>query len=312
MVLKDPNPKVTYSFRLRESLLNSIKQYAHANNLSLPQAMNILLENSIKGYTLTNTYLKENVFIIIPYMKHKVIKAIGEPNRLVLDIGTNSLEDITDIRNKGLDYGVTAIPNNLDIWHPHIGYTAKGENLEHEGISVIICSELIQNDLVKNMGASVKECLKFIHFKQYNTKQVRAHLINYKEALLLLKKADNTEIYNYYSEIINLVWAIADKVEKECESQGVAYLENKDNTYKELLEIEKLFNDPFITKIKFGDKNHNRKLSKLDYDLLKSYKKELEKEAKQIEIEKEALIEMLAKLEKEEQLEGAPVSPPKE
>ena len=300
MVLKDPNPKVAYSFRLKESLLIKIKQYAHANNLSLPQAMNILLENSIKGYTLTNTYLKENVFIIIPYMKHK---RDLKNKTIILDTGANT-QDITDIKNKGLDYGVTAIPNNLDIWHPQIGYKAKGETLEHEGISVLIVSELIQNDLVKLCSESVKECLKFIHFKQYTNKKIEANLISYKEALLLLKQANNTEIYNYYSEIINYVWDIANKVQKQCETIGYAFLENKDPTYKDLLKIEKLFNDPHITKLKFTEKPYNKNLNKLDYDLLKSYKNQLENELIQIEKEKDIIWELIENLHKEEQKEG--------
>lgn len=121
---------------------------------------------------------------------------------------------------------------------------------------------------------------------------------------MLLKQANNTPIYDYFTDIINFVWDIANKVQTQCERVGKPYLEYKDPTYKELLKIEKFFNDPHITKIQFGKKYKDKNLNKMDYDLLKSYKNELEKEAKQIQKEKEAILEMLENLEKEEQMGG--------
>ena len=46
MYLKDPNTKVSYSFRIKPDLLEKLKEYSKATNQSLPETMNKLLEES--------------------------------------------------------------------------------------------------------------------------------------------------------------------------------------------------------------------------------------------------------------------------
>ena len=58
MYIKNPNQKVSYSFRIDEELLDDLKAYAQATNRKLPETLNVLLKKQLEGITVSDTYLK--------------------------------------------------------------------------------------------------------------------------------------------------------------------------------------------------------------------------------------------------------------
>ena len=57
MYIKNPNKKVSYSFRIKPETLEDLKLYATATNKTVPEIINQLITDKLDGVTLTNDYL---------------------------------------------------------------------------------------------------------------------------------------------------------------------------------------------------------------------------------------------------------------
>lgn len=211
MFIKDPNSKVSYSFRIKPDLLENLKLYSEAVGQSLPETLNILLEDSIKGFNLSNTYLTdmEGAIINVPFMYTEVNDILGEytdeiiRTEYYLHKGTINY---LDFDTEGLTYEVRQIPNNLDIWDDAIGYYSNMDYIRHEGVSYIIIPELILNDNLLISEKAINNCLKFIYFKVHRNKTLEVTNISYKDCFRRLKEAGNEEILNKFKEINNIIY----------------------------------------------------------------------------------------------------------
>lgn len=65
MYIKNPNQKVSYSFRIDEELLDDLKTYAQATNRKLPETLNVLLKKQLEGITVSDTYLQNVIFCVL-------------------------------------------------------------------------------------------------------------------------------------------------------------------------------------------------------------------------------------------------------
>lgn len=210
MFIKDPNSKVSYSFRIKPDLLENLKLYSEAVGQSLPETLNILLEDSIKGFNLSNTYLTdmEGAIINVPFMYTEVNDIFGEytdeiiRTEYYLHKGTINY---LDFDTEGLTYEVRQIPNNLDIWNDKMGYYSNN-GYKHEGVSYIIIPELILNDNLIITERAISNCLKFIYFRVYHNGNLEVENISYKDCFRRLKEAGNEEILYKFKDIDKTIY----------------------------------------------------------------------------------------------------------
>ena len=68
MYIKNPNKKVSYSFRIKPETLEDLKLYANATNNTVPEILNQLITDKLDGVTLTNDYLNhfQDQLITVP------------------------------------------------------------------------------------------------------------------------------------------------------------------------------------------------------------------------------------------------------
>ena len=147
MYIKNPNKKVSYSFRIKPETLEDLKLYAKATNSTVPEIINQLITDKLDGVTLTNDYLNhyKNQLITIPDLQD------------IYD-NTNTVEtlEVLDLQNpflEGTVCKVERIPNNLDVWdttdnlvNQH-GYTSYDyPKTVHEGIEFVLAPELLKTE----------------------------------------------------------------------------------------------------------------------------------------------------------------------
>lgn len=218
MYLKNPNPKVSYSFRIDPDTLEELKLYAKATNKTVPEVLNYIITEKLDGVTLTNDYLNyfQDQLITIPDLQ-----TIYENSDTV-----HSLE-VMDLQNpflKGTIFKVKKIPNNLDVWdttddingfNQH-GYTSYDyPNTDHEGIEFVLAPELITEEIVKRDKVDLQlmltnTVLLYIWFKVNFNNTLTIELITFREAVEKIKRANNftlldklTHFKTLTAEVIN-------------------------------------------------------------------------------------------------------------
>ena len=218
MYIKNPNKKVSYSFRINPKTLEDLKLYAQATNNSVPEILNQLITDKLDGVTLTNDYLD--------YYKDQKITI---PDLQEIYDNTNIVEslEVMDLQNpflKGTVFKVGRIPNNLDIWdttdnlvNQH-GYTSYDyPNTLHEGIEFVLAPELLKvkhitSDTVETQLLLENTILLPIWFKvNYNNTLTIEH-ITFREAIEKVRQANNFTLMDKLShfkvhtdEVINQV-----------------------------------------------------------------------------------------------------------
>lgn len=214
MYLKNPNKKVSYSFRIDPNLLENLKLYSQATNKSVPEILNNLISDKLDGVTLTKTYLDNynNEVITIPDLK-----------TIYDNTDTLTFVNINDLKNpftKGTKYTVLKTPNNLDVWDntddiiDHTGYVSPNYPIYlHEGIEIYLAPELITPEILehKENYLILEYCLLFIHFGiKYVNSQNDITLLTFRETMDKIKESNDFELQKLVSgyrmtllEIIN-------------------------------------------------------------------------------------------------------------
>ena len=197
MYIKNPNKKVSYSFRIKPETLEDLKLYAQATNSTVPEILNQLITEKLDGVTLTNDYLDyfQNQLITIPDLQE------------IYD-NTNTVEtlEVMDLQSpflNGTVFKVEKIPNNLDIWdttdnlvNQH-GYTSYDyPKTLHEGIELLLAPELLTEDLLKGNEMETQLLLTNtillpIWFRVNFNNTLTIELITYREAIEKVKRTNN-------------------------------------------------------------------------------------------------------------------------
>ena len=221
MYIKNPNKKVSYSFRIKPETLEDLKLYAKATNSTVPEIINQLITDKLDGVTLTNDYLNhyKNQLITIPDLQD------------IYD-NTNTVEtlEVMDLQNpflNGTVFKVERIPNNLDVWdttdnllNQH-GYTSYNYPVTlHEGIEFVLAPELLKpkhitSDKSKTMLLLNNTLLLPIWFKVHYNNTLSIELITYTEAINKVKATNNFTLMEKLSEFKILANEIISKVIKD-------------------------------------------------------------------------------------------------
>lgn len=276
MFIKNPNQKVSYSFRIKEELLENLKGYAKATNQSLPETLNNLLEESIDGVNTTNTFITEldGIIINIPLMYHtQENQPITDTVNMVtvFERGTNNY---LDYETEGLTYEVKQIPNNLDIWiktkpvttigdstQPSTKYSGKGfysrdyPKILHEGVNFVIVPELLLNPQLYITEQAITNCLKFIYFTVNLNGEVTATNISYKDCFRRLKEAGNEEVLYKFRGIDSTIYKFSLALVSEIENDPEAYTRYnnyREIAYNELIKYANRYNDNTIVSLEEG------------------------------------------------------------
>ena len=197
MYIKNPNKKVSYSFRIKPETLEDLKLYATATNNTVPEIINQLITDKLDGVTLTNDYLN--------HYKEQLI-TIPDIQRIYDNTNTVETLETMDLQNpflKGTVFKVKRVPNNLDIWdttdnllNQH-GYTSYDyPNTVHEGIEFVLAPELLKvshlkGDKVETQLLLENTILLPIWFKVNHNNTLTIELITFREAIEKVKRANN-------------------------------------------------------------------------------------------------------------------------
>lgn len=261
MFIKNPNQKVSYSFRIKEELLESLKAYAKATNQTLPETLNNLLEESVEGVNTGNTYLNnyDGILINIPLMYHYT--------HFDTDFVENSFTEFIkgtsnylDFEVDGLTYEVKQIPNNLDTWSSKgmlnnvlggKGYFSKNyPTIVHEGVSLLIVPELILNPELYITDESILNCLKFIYFQIDKENNIQVRQISYKDCFRRLKEAGNEEVLYKFKSIDSTLYKFSLSYMAELQKDPEPEIDNyRVNLYGYLVNFAKKYNDNNITSL---------------------------------------------------------------
>ena len=197
MYIKNPNKKVSYSFRIKPETLEDLKLYANATNNTVPEIINQLITDKLDGVTLTNDYLNH-------FKKQRIII----PDLQEIYDNTNTVETLEelDLQNpfiKGTVFNVEQIPNNLDIWdttdnllNQH-GYTSYNyPKTIHEGIEFVLAPELLKpehitSDRVETQLLLENSILLPIWFRVNHNNTLAIELITFREAIEKVRQANN-------------------------------------------------------------------------------------------------------------------------
>lgn len=238
MYLKNPNKKVSYSFRINPETLEDLKLYAKATNQTLPEIINQLITEKLDGVTLTNNYLK-----------HYKSQQITIPDLQEIYDNTNIIETLEtmDLQNpfiKGTVFTVKQVPNNLDVWdttdnllNQH-GYTSYDyPKTLHEGIEFVLAPELLKPEHITSNKAETQLLLQNsillpIWFKVNHNNTLTIELITFREAIEKVQATNNFNLMDKLSHFKVLTdQVITDTVYETPETQ----------TYNKLLqELSKL------------------------------------------------------------------------
>ena len=223
MYIKNPNKKVSYSFRINPNTLEDLKLYAEATNNTVPEIINQLITDKLDGVTLTNDYLK-----------HYKEQLITVPDLQEIYDNTDTVETLEtmDLQNpflKGTVFKVKRVPNNLDVWdstddingfNQH-GYTSYNyPKTIHEGIEFVLAPELLKpkhitSDKAKTMLLLNNTLLLPIWFKVHYNNTLSIELITYTEAINKVKATNNFTLMEKLSELKILANEIISKVIKD-------------------------------------------------------------------------------------------------
>lgn len=228
MYLKNPNKKVSYSFRIDPNLLENLKLYSQATNKSVPEILNNLITDKLDGVTLTKTYLDtyNNEVITIPDLE-----------TLYSNTDTLTFKNINDLKNpftKGTKYTVLKTPNNLDVWDNtddiinHTGYVSPNYPIYlHEGIEVYLAPELITPEILehKENYLILEFCLLFIHFGiKYVNSLNDITLLTFRETMDKIKESNDFELQKlvsgYRTELLEIINNTLDSIPETPDKDG--------------------------------------------------------------------------------------------
>ena len=228
MYLKNPNKKVSYSFRIDPNLLENLKLYSQATNKSVPEILNNLITDKLDGVTLTKTYLDNynNEVITIPELK-----------TIVDNTNTLTFENIDDLKNpftKGTKYTILKTPNNLDVWDntddiiDHTGYISPNYPIYlHEGIEIYLAPELITPEILEleNSNLVLEYCLLYIHFGiKYFNSQNEITLLTFRETMDKIKESNDFELQKlvsgYRMELLEIINNTLDSIPETPDKDG--------------------------------------------------------------------------------------------
>lgn len=254
MFIKNPNQKVSYSFRINPELLEKLKEYAKATNQSLPETLNTLLEESIDGINTSNTFVNEldGIIINIPLMYHiQKVKTIADTteNITLFEKGTSNY---LDYETEGLTYEVKQIPNNLDTWSKTTGYGCTETGVLHKGVNLVIVPELILNPDLYITEKSITNCLKFLYFQVDTNNKTQVTSISYKDCFRRLKEAGNEEVLYKFRAIDSTIYKFALSYMAELEKDPEAYTRYDSyrvNIYDYLVKYAQKYNDGTIVNL---------------------------------------------------------------
>ena len=268
MYIKNPNKKVSYSFRINPELLEDLKLYAKGSNSTVPEIINHLITEKLDGVTLTNDYLEN--------FKRQLITI---PSLTEIYENTNFVEslEVMDLLNpflKGSTYEVKKIPNNLDIWDNtdnlvnNHGYTSHNfPKLLHEGIEVLLAPELITTDLLLNNDKTYRLmklpfCLLYIHFGVTYNNDLEITLLTHRETVQKIKETNNFTLLDRVNlikieteEIIrNVSNNIPDTPDENGNYYGKGtYWSNKEEMYKDYTSILKQRLEEYAKEVNTGN-----------------------------------------------------------
>lgn len=276
MFIKNPNKKVSYSFRIKEELLENLKGYAKATNQSLPETLNNLLEESIDGVNTTNTFISEldGIIINIPLMYHtNGTKQVGDTVEEIT-IFEKGTYNYLDYETEGLTYEVKQIPNNCDIWiktkpvktigdsiQPSTQHSGKGfysrdyPTILHEGVSFVIVPELLLNPQLYITEQAITNCLKFIYFTVNLNGEITATNISYKDCFRRLKEAGNEEVLYKFRGIDSTIYKFSLALVSDIENDPEAYTRYnnyREIAYNEMVKYANRYNDNTIISLEEG------------------------------------------------------------
>lgn len=252
MFIKNPNQKVSYSFRIYPELLENLKGYAKATNKSLPETINDLLEESIKGINTNNIFVNDldGVIINIPLMYHKIKYPIKNNFEITNKELVKGTKNYLDFDKKGFVYEIKKIPNNLDTWDKTVGYCCNEKGVLHKGVNLVIVPELILNPELYITDESILNCLKFLYFQvDSNDKKINVININYKQCLNFLKEAGNEEVLSNFNGIYNKFYKFTVSFINEFNKDPEAnkrYDYYRVRLYEELVKYANKYNDNTI------------------------------------------------------------------
>ena len=243
MYLKNPNPKVSYSFRINPELLDNLKLYAKATNQTVPKVITDLITEKLDGITLKNDYLDN----------YKT-QTITIPDIQEIYDNTNTLEmlETMDLQNPFLEgdiFTVFQIPNNLDVWdntdgifnqhgYPSYNYPTT----LHEGIEFVLAPELLRpehitDDKVKTQMLLENTLLLPIWFKININDTITIELITFREALEKVKQANNFTLMDKLSHFQVLTKDVISRVIADTPDNEIY-----DTLQKELYKLTKVIN----------------------------------------------------------------------
>ena len=219
MYIKNPNKKVSYSFRINPDTLEDLKIYAKATNNTVPEIINKLITDKLDGVTLTNDYLK-----------HYKDQLITIPDLQEIYDNTNTIETLEtmDLQNpflKGTVFKVKQAPNNLDVWdstddingfNQH-GYTSYDyPHTLHEGIEFVLAPELLNKDIFTENKEKINSLLSNtvllpIWFKVEYNNNLSIELITFREAIEKVKRANNFTLMDKLSHFKTLTDQVINK-----------------------------------------------------------------------------------------------------
>ena len=205
MYIKNPNKKVSYSFRIKPETLEDLKLYATATNKTVPEIINQLITDKLDGVTLTNDYLNH-------YKDQRI--TIPDLNEIYDNTNTVETLETMDLQNpflKGTVFKVKRVPNNLDIWdttdnlvNQH-GYTSYDyPKTVHEGIEFVLAPELLKakhitDDKAKTQLLLTNTILLPIWFKVNFNNTLTIELITFREAIEKVRQANNFNLMDKLS-----------------------------------------------------------------------------------------------------------------
>ena len=205
MYIKNPNKKVSYSFRINPNTLEDLKLYATATNSTVPEIINQLITDKLDGVTLTNDYLNH-------YKDQRI--TIPDLNEIYDNTNTVETLETMDLQNpflKGTVFKVKRVPNNLDIWdttdnlvNQH-GYTSYDyPKTVHEGIEFVLAPELLKakhitDDKAKTQLLLTNTILLPIWFKVKFNNTLTIELITFREAIDKVRQANNFNLMDKLS-----------------------------------------------------------------------------------------------------------------
>lgn len=206
MYIKNPNQKVSYSFRIDEDLLDDLKAYAHATNRKLPETLNVLLKKQLEGITVSDTYLKneKGTIITVPFNLLEINK---------------SVINLQKVKN-GWNYQIKQIPNNLDIWTIDKGFVSPDKDYLHQGIELVLIPDLFSKEVfinirdleVHSLGSyersKLNKILVPILFSMKKDKTIDINIISINKALVLARNSKKVELVQLIETNFNKIYKL--------------------------------------------------------------------------------------------------------